>query len=312
MAGLYDGLEEVAFKQVAGGYVFQTNNPWLIGPQRRYFVNEAQKAEIAACIRQTLRRITPFVLAAAILIPLVLVAAVFWFVIGSGPTVSLTVASVVDQTSQSTVSTLPIGPTGATFPYAAQPPVGTMAITAISVSGSPGSDAVASFTVVDLTGKSTTYTQPFGPAGSKFTFSASNGSAVFTLVGRAGRTSGAIYLYTALLGLGIFVPYLALVHAYRMWTLQPLIAGLPRSDERITLREHAEGLAAKMSLKFLLVAIVALIAGVTTLSGTVIHAILEDRPIPPMGFLTMATSSLTMAYFGYLLVLKLKQKRSAG
>ena len=45
MAGLYDGLEEVAFKPVAGGFVFQTSNPWLIGRQRRYFVNETQKVD---------------------------------------------------------------------------------------------------------------------------------------------------------------------------------------------------------------------------------------------------------------------------
>ena len=33
MAGLYDGLEEVAFKRTEGGYVFQANNRFLIGPQ---------------------------------------------------------------------------------------------------------------------------------------------------------------------------------------------------------------------------------------------------------------------------------------
>jgi len=30
MAGLYDGLEEVSFKRIAGGYVFQSNSPCLI------------------------------------------------------------------------------------------------------------------------------------------------------------------------------------------------------------------------------------------------------------------------------------------
>jgi hypothetical protein len=61
MAGLYDGLEEVAFKRTEGGYVFQANNRFLIGPRRRFLVNEAQKADIAACMRETLRRIKPFV-----------------------------------------------------------------------------------------------------------------------------------------------------------------------------------------------------------------------------------------------------------
>ena len=33
MAGLYDGLEEVAFKRTEGGYVFQANNrPDLSAP----------------------------------------------------------------------------------------------------------------------------------------------------------------------------------------------------------------------------------------------------------------------------------------
>ena len=61
MAGLYDGLEEVAFKRTEGGYVFQTNKRFLIGSRRRFLVNEAQKADIAACMRETLRRIKPFV-----------------------------------------------------------------------------------------------------------------------------------------------------------------------------------------------------------------------------------------------------------
>jgi hypothetical protein len=53
MAGLYDGLEEVAFKRVAGGYLFQANNPYFFGPKQRYLVNETQKAEIAPCLRET-------------------------------------------------------------------------------------------------------------------------------------------------------------------------------------------------------------------------------------------------------------------
>jgi len=311
MAGLYDGLEEVAFKQVAGGYVFQSSNPWLIGRQRRYFVNEAQKSEIAACIRQTLRRMTPFVLVMAVLIPLVLVAATFWLVMGGRPTATLTVVTEVDHVSQSTVSTLPIYPTGATFPYTVAPPAGSMAVTAIHVSGPPGAGAIAGFTVVDQTGQSTTYTQPFGPDGAKFTFSAPNGSAVFTLVGRAGVTPGVIYLYIGLLALGMFLPFITLTHAYRMRKLQPLLAGLPRSDERITLRENVAGLAARMSLKL---ALVLLVAGAMAFSGGALHladAILEDRPIPKMDFLTMATTGLMTAYFAYLLVLRLRKRRAS-
>ena len=98
MAGLYDGLEEAAFKQVSNGYVFTSCCPWLIGPRRRYLVNESQKAEIAECIRQSLRRIKPFVFSAAILIPLVLIGSIFWFAM-SGATLSVTVVDASGQTT---------------------------------------------------------------------------------------------------------------------------------------------------------------------------------------------------------------------
>jgi hypothetical protein len=311
LAGLYDGLEEVAFKPVAGGYVFQTSSPWLIGRQRRYFVNEAQKAEIAACLRQTMRRKTPFVLVMAVLFPLVLAAAAFWLVIGGHPTATLTVVTEVDHASQSLVSTLPIAPTGATFPYTVAPPAGSMAVTAIHVSGPPGGDAVAGFTVVDQTGQSTTYTQPFGPDGAKFTFSGANGSAVFTLAGRAGVTPGAIYLYMALLALAMFLPFIALTHAYSMRKLQPLLAGLPRSEERITWRENVPALAAKMSLKFVLVLLVAFVIAFSGGALSMADAILEDRPISKMDLLNLAINGLMGAYFAYLLVLRLRKRRAS-
>ena len=64
--------------KVAGGFVFQTNNPWLVGPRRRYLVNEAQKSIISTCLRETLRRLIPAVIVAAILIPLVLIGGTLW------------------------------------------------------------------------------------------------------------------------------------------------------------------------------------------------------------------------------------------
>jgi hypothetical protein len=313
LAGLYDGLEEVAFRQVAGGYVFQTSNPWLIGRQRRFFVNEAQKAEIAACIRQTMRRMTPFVLVMAVLIPLVLVAAAFWLVIGDRPTATLSVVTEVDHATQSTVATLPIGPTGATFSYTVAPPAGSMAVTAIHVSGPPGGSAVAGFTVVDQTGQSTTYTQPFGPDGAKFTFSAPNGNAVFTLIGRAGAAPGTLYLYMGLLAFGMFLPFTILTHAYRMRKLRPLLADLPRSDERITWRENVGALATKTPPKFvLLLLLLLLVAGVMAFCGgalSLVDAIIEDRAISKMDVLTISTAGLMTACFAYLLGL-LKRRPS--
>jgi hypothetical protein len=51
----YDGAEEAAFKPVPGGYVAQLPATTLIGRSRRYFVNEAQKDEIAAALRRQRR-----------------------------------------------------------------------------------------------------------------------------------------------------------------------------------------------------------------------------------------------------------------
>ena len=83
MAGLYDGLEEVAFKRTEGGYVFQANNRFLIGPRRRFLVNEAQKADIAACMRETLRRIKPFVFVKMAALPAAIGGLIYWFVVTS-------------------------------------------------------------------------------------------------------------------------------------------------------------------------------------------------------------------------------------
>jgi hypothetical protein len=232
MAGLYDGLEEVAFKRISGGYLFVSNNPWLIGTRRRYFVNEAQKAEIAECLRQTMRRI----IICAVLIPLVLVAAVLWLAF-SGCTLSVTT---VGATGESSTYTQPIAPTGSTGTLA-----GAAGATIIfKVSRPPGKDATVTFTGVGPTGiASGPWVAQFGPAGSKIDFADASGNIVgsATLVGRTGATPGSIPLHAMLLTLGMFVPYIALMHAYSMRRLRSLIAGLPRSDERITLREGIEG-----------------------------------------------------------------------
>lgn len=48
-------MEELSFKRVPAGWVFQAPNPWLVGPRRHYLVNDAQKAELAACLRRMWR-----------------------------------------------------------------------------------------------------------------------------------------------------------------------------------------------------------------------------------------------------------------
>jgi hypothetical protein len=47
MAKWYHQANEVAFKAVDGGYVFQSPNPWIFARPRYYLVSEAKKAEIS-------------------------------------------------------------------------------------------------------------------------------------------------------------------------------------------------------------------------------------------------------------------------
>lgn len=51
----FERMEELSFKRVPEGWVFQAPNPRLVGPRRHYLVNDAQKAELAACLRRMWR-----------------------------------------------------------------------------------------------------------------------------------------------------------------------------------------------------------------------------------------------------------------
>jgi hypothetical protein len=53
----FRGMEQIAFKRVPEGYVYQAPNPWLFGRGRYYVVNEAQQAELSACHRQMWRHL---------------------------------------------------------------------------------------------------------------------------------------------------------------------------------------------------------------------------------------------------------------
>jgi hypothetical protein len=57
MAGVLDRAVEASFKPVPGGYEFRRPNPWLFGFWRTYLVNDAQKAVLAAFVRQRQRLI---------------------------------------------------------------------------------------------------------------------------------------------------------------------------------------------------------------------------------------------------------------
>jgi hypothetical protein len=155
LEGMYDGLEEAPFKPTAGGYIFQSRNPWYFGPSRNYLVNETQKVAIASCIRETLRDVRPVAVVAMFVLPVLMIAGSFLL--------------------------LKIG--------------------------CPAPIAII------------------------------------------------------LLMLFVFGPYAGMVHVYSMGRLRHLIANLPRTSERITLREVHTNMAAHMSPKFLWVALISMSVG---------------------------------------------------
>jgi hypothetical protein len=309
MRGLYDGLEEVAFKQTAGGYVFQSNNPWFIGPRRRYFVNEAEKATIADCIRGTLRGIKPFVFAMAVLIPLVLVGGTVWFAF-TGTTLDVTETDATGKTTTYSQSFVQDGASGAVTNAE-----GAVAVE-FKISGYPGSDATIIITGRDKSGKpGKPLSMAFGPAGHKLNLADNDGRIVKSavLVPRTGATSGAVTIFALLLSFGLFVPYLAAIHIYSMARLRPLLAGLPRSNERITFRETSERMVAKISNKLLVVMAVGAGAMLAGNSLNVTMTILSHRPLDTFPIALGAVASVVViAQLGYLLFLKARAKRNAA
>jgi hypothetical protein len=307
MRGLYDGFEEVPFKPVAGGYVFQSNNPWLIGPRRRYFVNEVQKAEIAACIRETLRRIKPFAFGAAAVIPLVLAGAIMWFTL-SGATL---VVTEVDAAGITTIHEQPIGKAGATGTQA----YATGGHFTYAASGPPGADATVTIAGFDRAGKAGgSCVVKFDAGGTKIVMNDNDGHLVrtVTLTGRTGAPRDGVIWFAMLLGFALFVPLIVLIHLYSMARLRPLLAGLPRSDERITLRDSTERFAAKISNKFLALVGLGAVMGLVGNAITVITAIYGHRSIDDVANIAAgAACLLAIAFWGYVAFLKVRLRHSA-
>ena len=47
----FDGMEELTFRPVEGGFLYRAPNPWLFGRYRHYVVNAEQKATLASAHR---------------------------------------------------------------------------------------------------------------------------------------------------------------------------------------------------------------------------------------------------------------------
>lgn len=307
MPGLYEGLEDIAFKRVANGYVFQTTSVWLLGAKRRFLVDEAQKAKIAACVRETPRRIKPFVFGYAALIHLLIAAAVIWFVF-SGATLGVTVK---ESTGVSTTTTQSIGFFGAKGVLDGS----AGAKISYSVDGPPGYGDALTMTVAPDDGATT---KPFVfafVAGAPITINIddADGKVVRTaiFVGHANMNADHFWLFVALLTL-VFIVLPAIVgpHIYGLRRLRPLLAGLPRSDERITWRENSEAFAARASPKLLLLFVVGGAFGLGLNGWNLAGAWRHDHAMPNLYLVAFgaAASALSLIYFAYVLILRRKRK----
>jgi hypothetical protein len=309
VAGLYSGVEDLAFTSVADGFVFQTNNPWLLGPRRRYFVNDAQKAIISACIRETLRRLIPVVIVAAIVIPLVLIGGTLWLAF-QGASLGVTATNAAGDTTSYIQA---IDRDGSTVTLAGEAGAKFVA----HVSGFPGKDATITTTWIDATGKAAAPTSnPFGPGGMKVAIVDGKHRTISSafLKGRVGATPNAILLYATLLGLATFGPYFALMHVYSMRRLRPLLANLPRSYERVTLRDKSRSFASKVSFKLLVVMGIGSAAGCLANGIVIVNAMLEHRPIAnqPAAWIAMAAGAVVTARIVYFMILRARLRRVAS
>ena len=309
MAGLYDGLEDVAFKRTEGGYVFQTNNRFLIGPRRRFLVNEAQKADIAACMRETLRRIKPFVFLMMAALPAAIVGLIYWFVVTSA---TLTVI-VVDSGGKTEIHEQAIGRHGATGTLAGAD--GSSA--AYRVSGPPGAGATVTTTAITASGKvGATSVVPFDAAGTIINMADAKKRIVRSakLIGRTGPTRTAAALFAAGVSLGLIGLYIAAIHIYSMARLNPLLAGLPRTNERIGMREGFDRFAAKVSIKLLAVMGFGAAAMLTGSAINMANFFATHRPLDQLPFLlvTAVASLIVGAQIAYLVVLRVRQRRRSA
>jgi hypothetical protein len=305
MAGLYDGLEEVAFKRIEGGYVFQTNNRWFFGPRRRFLVNEAQKAEIAGCMRETLRRIRPFVFAMMVVLPAAIGGLIYWFITTSA---TLTVI-VADVGGKPEIHNQSIGRHGATGTIAG--PDGSSVV--FRVSGPAGPKATTTVTAIAATGKvGGTAVVNFDADGTNINMTDAKNRIVRTakLVGRIGPTQTAGMLFAAIVTLALFALYLGAIHIYSMRRLNPLLVGLPRTNERIRMREGIDRFAAKVSIKLLAVMGFGAAAMFTGSAINLAEFVTAHRPLDQLPFLLLpAVGALVVAaQTVYLVVLRRRQR----
>jgi hypothetical protein len=139
-------------------------------------------------------------------------------------------------------------------------------------------------------------------------------AAAIDAAGGPGRISTAEFIAILAMTMLGAVPIVILPHIYLVRTLRPLLADLPRTEERISLGYQIRSLAAAVSLPLLLLG--GLGGGLMIVGNviSIVDAVAEGRggsklywPIFGLLFGALLTS-----YFAYLAMLKRKLKRQAS
>jgi hypothetical protein len=139
-------------------------------------------------------------------------------------------------------------------------------------------------------------------------------AAAIDAAGGPGRISTAEFIAILAMTMLGAVPIVILPHIYLVRTLRPLLADLPRTEERISLGYQLRSLAAAVSLPLLLLG--ALGGGLMIIGNviSIVDVVAEGRggsklywPIFGLLFGALLTS-----YFAYLAMLKRKLKRQAS
>jgi hypothetical protein len=84
-------LDEVYFRPVAGGYLYDAPDPWLRGRGARYLVDEEQRAALLAIVRPQRNGLRIVVLNAMVL-PYVIAVALLWSAVSNGHMANLAMA----------------------------------------------------------------------------------------------------------------------------------------------------------------------------------------------------------------------------
>jgi hypothetical protein len=139
-------------------------------------------------------------------------------------------------------------------------------------------------------------------------------AAAIDAVGGPGRISTAEFIAILAMTMLGAVPIVILPHIYLVRTLRPLLADLPRTEERISLGYQLRSLAAAVSVPLMLLG--GLGGGLMIIGSiiSIVDAVAEGRggaklywPIFGLLFGALLTS-----YFAYLAMLKRKLKRQAS